>query len=42
MSSKEVTLSNEHTEHAWKTKPEFLELNATEYLKNFVQETLVI
>lgn len=34
--SGEVTLSGEHTEYAWVTKEEFLDMDATAYLKDFV------
>jgi 8-oxo-dGTP pyrophosphatase MutT (NUDIX family) len=35
-----VVLSSEHTDSKWVTKNEFLELEATEYLKKWVEEVL--
>ncbi|MGH7157237.1 MAG: NUDIX domain-containing protein [Candidatus Saccharimonadales bacterium] len=38
--SDKVTLSGEHTEYKWVTKDEFLGLEATDYLKEFVKKHL--
>ncbi|MDO8425499.1 MAG: NUDIX domain-containing protein [bacterium] len=33
-----VTVSSEHSEHAWVTKDEFLQLDAAPYLKEFIEK----
>lgn len=38
--SDEVTLSGEHTDYKWATKNEFLALEATDYLKDFIRKHL--
>lgn len=35
--SQEVVLSHEHTEFAWVSAEEFLNMDATQYLKNFIK-----
>lgn len=35
----DVVLSHEHSEYRWVTKEEFLGMDATQYLKNFVKNT---
>lgn len=35
-----ITLSSEHTEYRWVTKEEFLRLDATPYLKEFVEKNI--
>ncbi len=37
--SEKITLSSEHTEYRWVTKEEFLQLDATPYLLDFIKET---
>lgn len=39
-SSDKITLSSEHTDYRWVTKDEFLALEATDYLKDFVKKHL--
>ena len=34
----EITVSSEHSEYAWVTKNEFLQMDATPYLKDFVRD----
>jgi 8-oxo-dGTP diphosphatase len=36
--SDDITLSSEHSEYRWVRKVEFLEMDATPYLKDFVRD----
>lgn len=38
--SSEVHISTEHTEYRWVSKDEFLQMEATPYVKDFVRDTL--
>jgi 8-oxo-dGTP diphosphatase len=39
-SDSEIRLSHEHTDYRWVSKAELLELDATQYLKDFVDNSL--